>query len=99
MDRDYLTVPEVLELHTILIKRYGGLSGVRDYGALEAAVHRLQSGYYEDIVQEAAALLESLAVNHPFIDGNKRVAFAVRMYFFASMAMVYRPHLWKFMLL
>ena len=45
-------------------------------GALEAALFRPQTGYYEDIVAEAAALLESLAINYPFIDGNKRVAFA-----------------------
>lgn len=46
-------------------------------GALESALFRPQSGYYEDIVQEACALLESLAINHPFVDGNKRIAFAV----------------------
>jgi death-on-curing protein len=50
--------------------------GVRDSGALEAVVFRPQTGYYENIVAEVAALLESLAVNHPFIDGNKRTAFA-----------------------
>jgi death-on-curing protein len=45
-------------------------------GVLEAALFRPQTGYYEDIVIEAAALLESLAINHPFVDGNKRIAFA-----------------------
>ncbi len=50
--------------------------GVRDPGALESALFRPQTGYYEDIVAEAAALMESLAVNHPFLDGNKRIAFA-----------------------
>ncbi len=45
-------------------------------GAVEAAACRPQCGYYGDIVEEAAALLESLLVNHPFVDGNKRVAFA-----------------------
>lgn len=44
-------------------------------GALEAALYRPQSGYYDDLMQEACALLESLAMNHPFLDGNKRVAF------------------------
>jgi death-on-curing protein len=39
-------------------------------------VFRPQTGYYEDVIAEAAALLESLAINHPFIDGNKRIAFA-----------------------
>ncbi|MDB6086194.1 MAG: doc, partial [Gammaproteobacteria bacterium] len=46
-------------------------------GALESALHRPQTGYYDSIVHEAAALLESLIQNHPFVDGNKRVAFAV----------------------
>ena len=49
---------------------------MRDLGALEAALFRPQTGYYDDIVAEAAALMESLAINHPFIDGNKRIAFA-----------------------
>ena len=55
---------------------YGGAEGVRDLGQLEAALFRPQSGYYRDIIAEAAALWESLAQNHPFVDGNKRVAFA-----------------------
>jgi death-on-curing protein len=74
--RDYLTVADVLALHAILIKRYGGAGGVRDPGALEAALFRPQAGYYRDVVAEAAALMESLAINHPFVDGNKRIAFA-----------------------
>jgi death-on-curing protein len=74
--RDFLTVADVLGLHVELIRRYGGAAGVRDPGALEAALFRPQTGYYEDIVAEAAALFESLAINHPFVDGNKRIAFA-----------------------
>ena len=73
---DYLTVADVLGMHTVLMKRFGGATGVRDPGALEAALFRPQTGYYDDIVAQAAALLESLAINHPFVDGNKRVAFA-----------------------
>ena len=73
---DYLTVADVLGMHTVLMKRYGGATGVRDPGALEAALFRPQTGYYDDILAEAAALLESLAINHPFVDGNKRMAFA-----------------------
>ncbi len=76
MAHDYLTVADVLAMHTVLMQRYGGESGVRDPGALEAALFRPQTGYYDDIVAEAAALLESLAINHPFVDGNKRIAFA-----------------------
>lgn len=76
MPRDYLTVADVLGMHTVLMQRYGGAPGVRDPGALEAALFRPQTGYYNEIVAEAAALLESLAINHPFVDGNKRIAFA-----------------------
>lgn len=76
MPRDYLTVADVLGMHTVLMQRYGGAGGVRDPGALEAALFRPQTGYYDDIIAEAAALLESLAINHPFVDGNKRIAFA-----------------------
>jgi len=74
--RDYLTVADVLGIHMALMQRYGGAPGIRDPGALEAALFRPQTGYYEDIVAEAAALIESLAINHPFVDGNKRIAFA-----------------------
>ncbi len=74
--RDYLNLSDILALHQALLHRYGGAPGVRDRGALEAAVFRPQSGYYGDVVEEAAALLESLLINHPFVDGNKRVAFA-----------------------
>ena len=74
---DYLTFADALALHDVLIRRYGGVSGLRDPGALEAALFRPQTGYYDDVISEAAALMESLAVNHPFVDGNKRIAFAV----------------------
>ncbi|MDL2279867.1 type II toxin-antitoxin system death-on-curing family toxin [Desulfovibrio sp. OttesenSCG-928-G11] len=74
--RDYPTFAELLAMHAILQERYGGAPGLRDPGALEAALFRPQSGYYQDVVEEAAALLESLLVNHPFVDGNKRLAFA-----------------------
>ena len=73
---DYLSVVEVLTLHAILIDELGGAEGVRDLGALEAAVFRPQTGYYEDPIAEAAALLESLIQNHPFLDDNKRTAVA-----------------------
>ena len=74
MVHDYLTVADVLGMHTVLMQRFGGAPGVRDPGALEAALFRPQTGYYDDIVAEAAALMESLAINHPFVDGNKRSA-------------------------
>ena len=70
----YPTVDEVIVVHAPLIEKFGGSLGIRDRGALEAAVARPQTGYYEDLIQEAAALWESLSQNHPFVDGNKRVA-------------------------
>lgn len=75
--RDYPTLHEVLAIHALSVDTYGGSEGVRDLGAIEAALFRPQSGYYADIVEEAAALMESLLINHPFVDGNKRTAFAV----------------------
>jgi death-on-curing protein len=80
---DYLTLPEVLAIHADQIERYGGSQGVRDHGLLESALYRPQTGYYSDLVEEAAALWESLAQNHPFIDGNKRTAFASTYTFLA----------------
>jgi death-on-curing protein len=79
----YLTVAEVLAIHEDQIERYGGSRGVRDPGQLEAALFRPQTGYYADIVAEAAALWESLSQNHPFVDGNKRTAFAATVTFLA----------------
>ncbi|MGZ5049331.1 MAG: type II toxin-antitoxin system death-on-curing family toxin [Usitatibacter sp.] len=72
----YITSIEVMVIHRALIDRYGGRPGLRDAGALESALFRPQSGYYPDVVAQAAALFESLAINHPFVDANKRVAFA-----------------------
>lgn len=74
---EYVTTADALFFHQLLIERYGGAGGLRDAGALESALHRPQTGYYDTLIHEAAALLESLIQNHPFIDGNKRVAFAV----------------------
>lgn len=74
---EYGTTADALFFHQQLIERYGGAPGIRDVGALESALHRPQTGYYDTIIHEAAALLESLVQSHPFIDGNKRTAFAV----------------------
>ena len=73
--REYLTVAEVYHMQHRLIELFGGMHGVRDAGAIEAAVFRPQTGYYDSIEEEAAALMESLGMNHGFIDGNKRIAF------------------------
>ncbi len=71
----FLTLDELLAAHERLIERFGGSAGVRDLGLAESALFRPQSGYYEDVVAMAAALFESLLMNHAFVDGNKRVAF------------------------
>ena len=75
--REFPTLQEVLAIHELLIQTFRGPAGVRDMGALEAALMRPQLGYYEGLLDEAAALMESLANNHPFVDGNKRAAFFV----------------------
>ena len=80
---DYLTLAEVLAIHYDQIERYGGSHGVRDAGLLEAALYRPRTGYYVDLIEEASALWESLAQNHPLIDGNKRTAFAATYTFLA----------------
>ena len=76
MTRDFPTIEEVIEFHDALIREFGGATGIRDVGALASAIMRPQMGYYDTLVEEAAALLESLTLNHPFVDGNERLAFA-----------------------
>ena len=68
------TIEETIVIHDKLIALFGGSTGIRDRGGLESALARPQSGYYSDLIQEAAALWESLSQNHAFIDGNKRIA-------------------------
>lgn len=66
---------EVYRMQHRLIELFGGRYGVRDQGAVEAAVFRPQTGCYNSIEEEAAAFMESLGNNHGFIDGNNRIAF------------------------
>ena len=73
----YLTIAEVIEIHRQLIEEFGGSPELANLGRLEAALFRPQTGYYTDLVEEAAVLMESLANNNAFVDGNKRVSFAV----------------------
>jgi len=72
----YLLLAEILAIQETLIDAYGGAHGIRDRGLIEAALLRPQTGYYKDLIEETAALWESLAMNHGFVDGNKRIAFA-----------------------
>lgn len=75
------TLEETLILHKRLIDQFGGQHGVRDLGLLQSALSRPQTGYYKTLSLQASALLQSLSQNHAFIDGNKRVAFALTAIF------------------
>lgn len=77
----YLTVAQVLDIHSRMVSLHGGREGLRDTAALEAAIARPQSGYYFDVIEEAAAFFESLSQNHPFLDGNKRTAITATIIF------------------
>ncbi len=72
----YLDIEDVLEIHERQIATFGGYPCVRDAGLIEAALQRPQGGYYRDIIEEAAAMWESLTTNRGFVDGNKRVGLA-----------------------
>ena len=75
--RIYHTVAEAIEIHQLLIEEFGGFHGIRDQALLESAIFRPQSGYYNDLFEEAAALMESLSNNQAFLDGNKRISFVL----------------------
>jgi len=84
----YLSVEQLLRLHAAQISRFGGSAGLRDRGLLESAAARPAMTFdgedlYPDLAAKAAALLHSLAMNHPFVDGNKRVAAAAAELFLA----------------
>lgn len=76
----YLTPQQVLAIHYQAVEKFGGSHGVRDIGLIESAVARPQASFggqdlYKSVFAKAAALLQSLLKNHPFVDGNKRTAF------------------------
>lgn len=78
----YLTLTEALELHHRLLQQSGGLYGIRDLGALQSALAQPLMSFggedlYPSIIEKAGALCFSLVMNHPFLDGNKRVGHAV----------------------
>jgi death-on-curing protein len=77
----YLSVVQVLQLHHVLLRAFGGREGLRDRGGLASAVARPAATFggedlYPDLAAKAAALMHSLLLNHPFVDGNKRVGVA-----------------------
>ncbi len=78
---EYLSLAQVLHLHEAQIEMFGGADRIRDKGALESAVARPIMTFggedlYPDVAAKAAALMHSLVLNHPFVDGNKRVGAA-----------------------
>lgn len=82
----YLTLEEVLTLHTISINKFGGSDGIRDVGLVESSIYRAQQTYggedlYKTIWDKAAALAHSISENQPFLDGNKRTAALSMMVF------------------
>ncbi len=81
----------VFYLHNLLIAEFGGSKGIRDRGSLEAAVNRPFATFggqdlYPTAVEKAAAIFESIIINHPFIDGNKRSAYALMDYLLRNRA-------------
>ena len=77
MSPDFLTLEEVLEIHSTQLARFGGAAGVRDVGLLESALSQPQASFggqyvHEDLFEMASAYLFHVVSNHPFVDGNKR---------------------------
>ena len=82
----HLTVENVREIHEEAIAAFGGSHGIRDQALLESAVAAPQASFggqspYEDLIEVAAAYLFYLCRNHPFIDGNKRMALGACLVF------------------
>jgi death-on-curing protein len=77
---------DVLNIHEFLINKFGGTHGIRDESLLQSALSRPfqtfdQVDLYKSHVEKAAALIESIVTNHPFIDGNKRIGYVLmRLY-------------------
>ena len=75
-----ISIDDILQLHKLSIEKFGGSHGLRDFGLLESAVARPYQTFggedlYPEIFGKAAAITESIIINHPFIDGNKRTGF------------------------
>jgi len=88
-----ITVEQAIKIHEILIEKFGGAKGLRDLALLESALSRPYQTFggaelHQDEFQKAAAIIESLLINHPFIDGNKRIGFVV-------MRLVLLEHGWQ----
>jgi death on curing protein len=71
----YMTLEEIDVIHAAVLNESGGYPGHRDKGLVDSAIHRPKSGYYKNLFEEAAAMMESISNNQGFLDGNKRTAF------------------------
>lgn len=81
-----ISVSEVEQLHKLLIEHFGGAHGIRDKGALESALARPfqtfdNKALYPTVLEKASSLVESILINHPFIDGNKRTGYVILRFF------------------
>jgi len=77
-----IDLKQVISIHLVLIEKFGGADGIKDQGALESALNRPyatfdQKDLYPTPVEKAAAILESILMNHPFVDGNKRTGYVL----------------------
>ena|ERR1035437_3718957 len=77
-----IELEEVIKIHEILIERFGGSKGIRDIGLLQSAINRPFQTFdnkelYPSALEKAAALIESVVLNHPFTDGNKRTGYVL----------------------
>ena len=84
-----ISVKEAEDIHTTLIEHFGGSHGIRDLNGLESALGRPFQTFggedlYPSVIQKAASLLESILINHPFIDGNKRTGYVLTRLFLVA---------------
>lgn len=82
----FLTLDDIIESHLNQIDTYGGSHGIRDIGLLESAIAQPEASFggqylHADIFEMAAAYLYHLVMNHPFVDGNKRVGLEAALIF------------------
>ena len=73
--RRYITLEEIDRIHAAILEESGGYPGYRDKGLVDSAINRPRTGYYKNLFEEAAAMMESISNNQGFLDGNKRTAF------------------------
>lgn len=73
--RRYMKIEEIDRIHKAILEASGGFPGYRDKGLVDSAINRPRTGYYKNLFEEAAAMLESISNNQGFLDGNRRTAF------------------------